>query len=435
MMSGKHRSHIAFRYGVPLACVCASLTLGDVPLSGSPTTEAVVWTSLVNASANGSTLTATESAVASGGVSTQAIMSGDGYMEWTVVEGGTNRAAGLSHGNTDVELSDIDFAVRMNGAGNAEVWESDVYRFETTYETGGTPDVFRVAVVAGQVRYSKNGVVFYTSTNTPTYPLLVDAAMYNLNATISNTVISGELSGSTATWPNEPAGLTVLTDWGLDQDIPRGFPMDTSIPGSPGWKVVYEVSPDDPPNGWAQRVSDPGAPFSRSNVYDFVYPQGMVEGTAPATVYYAFSQKRAVYAAFWWKPSSPFDLGPNGNKIAFLFNGGGGAGGQQILMLRPDGKLHVLPEEYPGPLVWRDPIAGSPTITLGQWHLIEWYCNLDTGALKWWLDGALNGDHTGVTNTHGFDMFQFSPTWGGNIGAQKSQTDHYWFDHVHLSAR
>jgi hypothetical protein len=32
-------------------------------------------------------------------------------------------------------------------------------------------------------------------------------------------------------------------------------------------------------------------------------------------------------------------------------------------------------------------------------------------------------------------MFQFSPTWGGNSGATKDQTDHYWFDHVWLSTR
>ena len=26
-------------------------------------------------------------------------------------------------------------------------------------------------------------------------------------------------------------------------------------------------------------------------------------------------------------------------------------------------------------------------------------------------------------------------TWGGNSGARKRETDHYWFDHVHLSSR
>ncbi len=236
------------------------------------------------------------------------------------------------------------------------------------------------------------------------------------------------------TWPNEPTGMTVRTDWGLDQVVPSGYPLDVPIPGSPpGWRVVYELAPG-PTHGWAQLVADPSAPFSPASVYDFVYPQGMVEGNAPATVYYANLGVGEVYAGFWWKPSSPFDMGPNGNKIAFLFNGGGGAGGQQFMILMPDGRLHVLPE-YPGDLRWRDPNVNATLVTLGAWHRIEWYCNLGTGALKWWLDGVLQGSYTDVRNSYNFDMFQFSPTWGGNSGAQKQETDHYWFDHVHLSVR
>ena len=225
--------------------------------------------------------------------------------------------------------------------------------------------------------------------------------------------------------------MTVLTDWGFDQDVPTGFPLDVTILGSPGWRVVYEVSPGTA-HGYAQHVSDPGAPFSPSNVYDFVYPQGMVEGNAPATVYYNLSASE-VYAGFWWKPSSPFDLGPNGNKIAFLFNGGGGAGGQQCLILRPDGRLHVLPE-YPGDYRWRTPNVNATVVTLGVWHRVEWYAN-KAGTLQWWLDGVLQGSYSDAGNSYNFNMFQFSPTWGGNVGAQKHQTDHYWFDHVHLSVR
>jgi hypothetical protein len=63
------------------------------------------------------------------------------------------------------------------------------------------------------------------------------------------------------------------------------------------------------------------------------------------------------------------------------------------------------------------------------------YCQLSTGTLKWWLDGVLQGSHNDVRNSSNFDMFQFSPTWGGNSGARKGQTDHYWFDHVRLSVR
>jgi hypothetical protein len=142
-------------------------------------------------------------------------------------------------------------------------------------------------------------------------------------------------------WPNEPTGLTVRTDWGFDEAPPTSG--DVPIPGSPGWRVVSQAPPGSP-RGWAALVSDPGAPFSPANVYDFVYPQGMVEGNAPATVYYAGLGATGVYAGFWWKPSLPLDLGPDGNKIAFMFNGGGGAGGQQFVIVRTDGRLHVLPE-------------------------------------------------------------------------------------------
>jgi hypothetical protein len=223
--------------------------------------------------------------------------------------------------------------------------------------------------------------------------------------------------------------LRVLTDWGFDQAPPTVG--DMPILGSPDWKVVYGLPPAP---GWVRLVSDPSAPFSPPNVYEVGYPQGMVEGSAPATVYYAGLAAREVYAGFWWKPSAPFDLGPNGNKIAFLFNGGGGAGGQQFLILLPDGRLHVLPE-YPGDFRWRDPNVNATSVTLGVWHRIEWYCQLETGTLEWRLDGVLQGRYTDVRNSYAFDMFQFSPTWGGNSGARKRETDHYWFDHVHLSVR
>ena len=254
---------------------------------------------------------------------------------------------------------------------------------------------------------------------------------------------------ASARWPNEPLDLTVLTDWGFDQAPPTAG--DVPIPGSPGWSVVYGV-PADSVHGWVQLDSDPHAPFSPPNVYDFVYPQGMVEGTAPGTAYYPrrrwgikallklpWSKREVlgtgeVYVGFWWKASSPFDLGPNGNKIAFLFNGGGEAGGQQFLILLPDGRLHVLPE-YPGDFRWRDPNVNATVVTLGVWHRVEWYCQLATGTLKWWLDGVLQGSYSDVRNAYEFDGFEFSPTWGGNTGARKAETDHYWFDHVHLSVR
>ena len=233
---------------------------------------------------------------------------------------------------------------------------------------------------------------------------------------------------ATALPANEPRGLKMLTDWAMDQPVPAGG--DVAIAGSQGWRVAYEVTPGRA-NGWVEQVSDPAAPRSPSGVYDFVFPEGMVEGHAPATVYYRLAATE-VYAAFWWKPSAAFDVGPNGNKIAFLFNGGGAAGGQQFLILRRDGLLHVLPE-YRGDFQWRSPNINATPVTLGAWHSIEWHVQLSSGILEWWLDGVLQGRHTDVRNDVPFDMFQLSPTFGGNTGATKRQTDHYYFDHLRLS--
>jgi hypothetical protein len=239
----------------------------------------------------------------------------------------------------------------------------------------------------------------------------------------------------------------VVSDWGFDQQPPTAG--DVAIPDSPDWSVVYGTPPG-PDRGWIRRVTDPSAPMSPPYVYDFEYPKGMVEGVAPGTVYFPSHPGRLgahlpwssspladadeVYVGFWWRPSSPFDTGPNGNKIAFLFNGGGATGGQQFLIMLPDKRLHVLPE-YPGDYRWRKPNVNATEVTLARWHRIEWHAQLSTGTMKWWLDGEMQGSHTDVTNPQKFDMFQFSPTWGGNTGARKRETDHYFFDHVRVSVR
>jgi hypothetical protein len=230
-------------------------------------------------------------------------------------------------------------------------------------------------------------------------------------------------------WGNEPAGFTPITDWALDGSPPTAG--DESISGSDGWKINYNGSVGRS-SGWVALTSDSSAPFSTSNVYDFVYPAGMIEGTAPGTVYYSGIDKSEVYVGFWWKPSSPFDYGPNGTKIAFLFNGGGNSGGQQFIIMRPDGALHVW-VGYPGDFEWRPPNVNTTRVTLGAWHQIEWYSDVRKGTLKWWLDDVLQGSYNDVRNGRPFDMFQFSPTFGGNSGARKRETDHYWFDHVRLS--
>lgn len=155
---------------------------------GDPGEKPVTWTSVVNATVTGSSIEKTggcDGCDDAGAVSQEQISSGDGYFEFTASETDKLRLAGLSHGNSGTGYADIDFALRLS-AGNAEVRENGVYKADTPFVSG---DRLRVAVVGGAVEYSKNGVVFYTSGESPTYPLLVDTALLGLGSTVTDAVL------------------------------------------------------------------------------------------------------------------------------------------------------------------------------------------------------------------------------------------------------
>jgi uncharacterized delta-60 repeat protein len=179
---------------------------------GTPSNVAqpVVWTHVVNATANGNSLTKTGGCAwcdDAGAVSVQQIASGDGYMEFTASELTTNRAVGLSNGDTDNTRTDIDFAVMMwktmSGVNYVEVYENSVWKAGQFYQTG---DIFRVAVQGGVVKYSKNGALWYTSAKAPVYPLLVDTSLWNAGATINNVMIAGGGGSPPPPPPPPPVG-------------------------------------------------------------------------------------------------------------------------------------------------------------------------------------------------------------------------------------
>jgi hypothetical protein len=221
---------------------------------------------------------------------------------------------------------------------------------------------------------------------------------------------------------NEPAGMTRLVEWVCNQDLPV---ESGPIPGSPDFHVAWNAPIGDP-EGWAVRADHDG-----KSVCDFVYPAGMVEGTAPATVWKQIHGDE-VYVRFWWKPTEAFDVGPNGTKLLHLMNG---AGGKQFLILYPDGKLHVYPEYDPRDQQWRSPLASVPPVPLGQGHIVEWWANRITGDGAVWLDSQPNLRYAGARSTQPFDYFFLSPTFGGNSGARKLRTDHFYFGNIVLSTR
>jgi hypothetical protein len=150
----------------------------------------VVWVDVMRAEAISNSLqkiTGRDDAPDAGARSQQSIASGDAWVEFTATETNKTRYCGLARSGTGTDFTSIDFAIKLTGSGPAEVRENGAYAAETAYQSG---DVFRVAIEAGHVNYYKNSSLFYASLNVPEYPLLIKASLINLNARISNAIVS-----------------------------------------------------------------------------------------------------------------------------------------------------------------------------------------------------------------------------------------------------
>ncbi|MDX6529064.1 MAG: hypothetical protein QOH41_1354, partial [Blastocatellia bacterium] len=155
-----------------------SLNFLPAPMPQGGNQQNVTWTNIVGVTVSGNSVTKTAATAwgNAGAASTQSIVSGDGYVEFSVTSLYTGMVA-LSHTDPNQDYTSMQFALLPNSDGNLYVFESGMNRgVVSTYTTA---DVFRVAVEGGVVKYRKNGTLVYTSTVAPTYPLLVDAGLYH----------------------------------------------------------------------------------------------------------------------------------------------------------------------------------------------------------------------------------------------------------------
>ncbi len=176
----------------------------------------MTWAHLTQVVASGDTITKTGTLNTwnAGAVSAQSILSGDGYAQMTVDSIDTYLLFGLGNGDSSTGYADIDYAFYLSTVGpQLQVWENGVLRATafTSYQIG---DVLKVAVEAGQVRYYKNGALVYSSTVSPTYPLLLDSSIYTVGGRIAQARICGSnlgpTTGQSAGVPNTLADLAPL---------------------------------------------------------------------------------------------------------------------------------------------------------------------------------------------------------------------------------
>jgi hypothetical protein len=249
---------------------------------------------------------------------------------------------------------------------------------------------------------------------------------------------------SDGSWPNEPAGFVVLSDYDFGDPLADAAgATDGDTLGPTGWRVWRNEA------GRGTRVVDSTAPLSAPYSFQFSYPVGFPSGRDPAMLECAFSSGlRELYWGFWWKPSSPFQSDGSGvNKIAFIWTPSVAGNATDLLYfdLSPEpwrirGMNNLNAGRGPTADQRLEPNVDTTVVTLGAWHRIEIYAKYSSGdaangVVKWWVNGTLNGqyDNLKMVQDSGFDHVQFAPTYGGNTGDVKRQHDYYRIDHVRLS--
>lgn len=228
-------------------------------------------------------------------------------------------------------------------------------------------------------------------------------------------------------WPNELAGLPLLTDqpW----DVMTGL----------GWNYLRRTSSIDD-----SIVSDLGAPFSPPNELQIVFTPDMQPDSEPSVHWFSLSNVTEIYTGWWMKLSPNWTCSPAGcGKVTFLFTNGAGqvytgvyhnASGDG-----PPYRIAANTEWSPyGQQIWYPNVTTTP-INPGEWHRVEVYYRWETtpgvsgdGIIRFWVDGVLNGDYTNVRYpASSFDEFQFAPT----LQNPPPAVQYMFIDHTHLDGR
>ncbi|MEO5951575.1 MAG: hypothetical protein ABIQ44_03815, partial [Chloroflexia bacterium] len=134
----------------PTAVGSTTPTSTSTPIPGG--CEPVLWTDGVNVNVSGNTITKNAGGLGwnAGAVSSQALQSGDGYVQMTATSG-SNLMFGLGNTDTNQSYNDIEFALYVYQDGSLYVFESGTNKgLVGTYTTG---DALKVAIESGQIKY------------------------------------------------------------------------------------------------------------------------------------------------------------------------------------------------------------------------------------------------------------------------------------------
>jgi trehalose utilization protein len=99
---------------------------------------------------------------------------------------------GLTNMDSDQGYTEMKYGILLTGYGGYAVYHSGVSSGLLGYYSAG--DIFRISIENGVVTFRRNGAIFYTSSVAPAYPLRADTTLATTGSTITNVIISGNLT-------------------------------------------------------------------------------------------------------------------------------------------------------------------------------------------------------------------------------------------------
>jgi len=341
---------------------------------------------------------------------------------------------GLGNGDAGQSYTDIEFAIQLTASdGTNGIWVFESGTLRGNFGTYVTGDKFRVAVEGGVVKYKKNGTVFYTSSVSPSYPLLVDTSLYSTGTTVSNIVFSGA-SGSSAKlqWlVSDHLGTPrmIIDQTGSLATVKRHdylpFGEEVSTLGLRTSSLGYSAS-----DGIRQQFTnkerdvETGLDYFRARYYSSV--QGRFTSVDPSLMSAISAQpqswNRYSYCINnplkWIDPSglSWFyeDHEENGHKVRSFYWYENDKDAPSNLTIYKEPLFYGGPDSLGGERIWLGPSGEYSKLTEDQYDeaALRYAETGDVGFMKWWqagLLGALMFPNTGAHDSEGIPEEEEEP--------------------------
>jgi len=262
----------------------------------------------------------------------------------------------------------------------------------------------------------------------------------SFNSSSAESVVACSLPVPGAQWPNEPAGMTLVTN----------APFSDVIPSE--WFNVFNTQTFASPGG-------SGVSFSPPRALDVYLPAGSNTGGGQWGIY--IPQSREAYCGFYWSTNADFIGYTNTtNKMIFFRNPSNdnsfinwhGVPGspKQIKWYFQSLYSNAHTAGWDGDADGKSGrlscnINGSAAVIAAGsgWHFIEFYLKSSTtgtsrdGVIRWWVNGVLCGNHSNVNwCPGGYTEMQLTPAWDGTpSGRDLTKSWHHYFDHIYISRK